>query len=119
MDLIPFINRNGLWHLDKPEYLNMDIIGYAPLIIVERGCVTILDELSSGVFTYLNLEFHYKPTHPYDVLIIREGVRYKCVSVLGREWDSSVWFPNYVYMAMENNYNADRIYIKIGTVLVS
>ena len=118
MDLIPFINRNGLWHLDKPEYLNMDIIGYAPLIIVERGFVEILDELSSGVFTYLNLEFHYKPTHPYDVLIIREGVRYKCVSLLGQDWDFFVWFPHYVFKAMETNNSPDRIYIKISSVLI-
>ena len=119
MDIIPFINRKGLWHLDKPEYLNMDIIGYAPLIIVERGCVTLLDELSTGMFTSLNLEFHYKPIHPYDVLLIKEGVRYRCVSLLGRDWDFFVWFPHYVFKAMETNNSPDRIYIKISSVVIS
>lgn len=118
MDVLPFICRNGLWHLDKPEFLNLEIIGYAPLILVEKGFVEILDKLSTGVFTSLQLEFHYKPIHPYDTLLIKEGVRYRCVSVLGRDWDSFVWFPKYVFMAMEANHNPDRIYIKIRTVLV-
>ena len=119
MDVLHFVCRNGLWHLDTPEYIDKFYIHRTPLIIVERGFVEILDELSSGVFTYLILEFHYQPNYPFDALIIREGASYKCVSLLGQDKDSFIWFPDYVYKAMENNYNSDRIYIEIGAVFIS
>lgn len=118
MDLLSFVRRNDLWYLDTPEYYDKFTIGRNLLTIVERGFVEILEELSSGVFTYLNLEFHYQPIYPYDALIIREGTNYKCISLLGRDRVSSVWFPEYVHQAMENTYNPKNIYIKIGSVKV-
>lgn len=118
MDVLQFICRNGLWYLDTPEYYDKLNIGRNLLTIVERGFVEILEELSSDVFTCINLEFHYQPIYQYDALIIREGTNYKCVSLLGRDRYTSVWFPEYVHKAMENSYNPHSIYIKIGNVMV-
>ncbi|MDP3565636.1 hypothetical protein [Sediminibacterium sp.] len=119
MDILHFVCKNGLWHLSTPELIDKFDIYHTPLIIAERGFVEILDELSTGIFNYLILGFHYQPIYPYDVLIIREGASYKCVSLLGQDKDSFVWFPDYVYKAMENNYNSNRIYIEIGAVYLS
>ena len=113
MDIIPFIKKNGLWYLDKPEYLNSENTGFvAALIMVENGIVNLLNELSCSLFTTIHLEFNYKPIHPYDALLIKEGARYKCVSVMGKDWDILIWFPHYVFRAMVSNSNPDRIYIK-------
>jgi hypothetical protein len=47
-----------------------------------------------------------------------EGVRYKCVSLMKKDRDFLVWFPPHVYKAMTNNPNPDRIYVRIGDVMV-
>jgi len=66
----------------------------------------------------LTLEFHYQPIHPYDALLIKEGVRYKCVSLMKKDRDFMVWFPPPIYKAMTDNPNPDRIYVRIGNVMV-
>ena len=112
MDIIPFVNRNGLWHLDMPELINQQRTFTNQLIIAERGLVDLLDELSGNIFKYLKLEFHYSPIRPYDAKLVKEGVRYKCVSVLDKYPDSMIWLPQHVLRAMVINQNPDIIYIK-------
>lgn len=119
MDIIPFINKNGIWQLDKPEYLSPQVLTRAPLFLVELGIVTLLDELASNFFTSLQLEFHYKPIHPHDALLIKIGARYKCVSLMGEDVEIIVFLPSLVFKAMETNNNPERIYIRIGSVLIN
>jgi hypothetical protein len=93
MNTLPFINTNGLWKLDMPALMDPIMPSTNQLILVEAGIVTILDTLSANLFTSLTLEFHYQPIHPYDALLIKEGVRYKCVSLMKKDRDFMVWFP--------------------------
>ena len=73
---------------------------YQSINLSTSSIVTILDTLSANLFNSLTLEFHYQPIHPYDALLIKEGVQYKCVSL------------------MTNNPIPDRIYMRIGNVMV-
>jgi len=100
MNTLPFINTNGLWKLDMPALMDPIMPSTNQLILVEAGIVTILDTLSANLFTSLTLEFHYQPIHPYDALLIKEGVQYKCVSL------------------MTTNLNPDRIYVRIANLMV-
>jgi len=118
MNTLPFINTNGLWKLDMPALMDPIMPSTNQLILIEAGIVTILDTLSANLFTSLTLEFHYQPIHPYDALLLKEGVRYKCVSLMKKDRDFLVWFPPHVYKAMTNNPNPDRIYVRIGNVMV-
>jgi hypothetical protein len=118
MNTLPFINTNGLWKLDMPALMDPIMLSTNQLILVEAGIVTILDTLSANLFTSLTLEFYYQPIHPYDALLIKEGVRYKCVSLMKKDRDFMVWFPPPIYKAMTDNPNPDRIYVRIGNVMV-
>lgn len=48
MDIIPLINKNGLWMLDKPDLLDPNILYTNQLIIVERYSVELLDTFVSA-----------------------------------------------------------------------
>ena len=114
MDILPFVNRNGLWYLDKPEFLKPNISGHAPLVMGERGIAELLDTLAGNTFfNYLNLEFHYTPIHPYDAKLIKAGINYQCVSIYGVDTDSMIWIPSPVFRAMVSNSNPEKIYISV------
>ena len=117
MDVIPFVNRNGLWYLDKPELLTVFDTNHAPLMIAERNIVEFLDELSGSIFSYLNLEFHYSPVHPYDAKLVKKGAQFQCVSIFGEPRELMIRIPTPVFRAMTTNSNPDKIFIIVKAAI--
>ncbi len=117
MDVIPFINRNGLWNLDMPELINPDLTFTNQLVIVERNFVELLDTLANNKLPHLNLEFHYEYFNPYDAKLIRRGSSYICESIFYKQKNTLLWFPTFLPKAMKTNDKPEIIYIKVQSNL--
>lgn len=113
MDLIHFININGLWQVDMPELIDPILTATNQLVIAERNFVELLDTLASNKLTQMNLEFHYEYFNPYDAKLIRRGSSYICESIYYKEKNTLLWFPPFLPKAMKTNDKPEIIYIKV------
>lgn len=112
MDLIPFINKNGLWYLDMPELIDPNLTATNQLFIAERNFAELLDTLANKKLKQLKLEFHYVYINPYDAKLIRRGSSYICESIYYKEKNTLLWVPPILFRAMNSNSNPDKIYIR-------
>ena len=117
MDIIPFINKNGLWHLDMPELIDPILTSTNQLIVAERSSVEFLNTLAGSKKNPLILEFHYEYFNPYDAKLIRKGSMYICTSIFYKEKDLLLWFPPYFSRAMKSSLNPLNIWIKVSDTI--
>ena len=80
MDILPFINRNGLWYLDKPELRDPTELGFASLAMAEKGVSELLEAFAIKYkYRYkikenMVLGFSEAPIENYDARLDRMNI---------------------------------------------
>lgn len=134
MDIIPFINRNGLWYLDKPELRQPFELGFASLAMAEKGISELLVAIAKKYkFKYkikdnMLLGFSEVPKENYDARLTRINIEvsklyenypneienigeaYLCTELFGNKTRDMVWISPIFQKCLNGDY-PESIYI--------
>lgn len=136
MNILPFINRNGLWYLDEPDLREPFELGFASLAMAEKGISELLEAFAikykykykikdnmvlgfSGVplekydarLDSMNIEVSKEyEKYPYEIENI--GETYLCTELFGNKTNVMVWLSP-VFQICLNGIYPKSIYLSV------